>query len=734
MTRLNRRRRLLALRDSRPWLVLLAAGVAGCGASGPPPQAGEPGSPGGSLPDASPATDALAPPAASNAEDGSVSPDAAGGSGAAVAIFAAPDGAGAECTLAAPCTLAGAQAFLRALGPSTGDRVVNLRGGTYRLATPFQLTADDSGIDGHPVVYQAYGTEKPILSGAAQVTGFQIFDTANNIWRAPVPTTTSASRQLFVNGVRAERPHTVRGSIGFTPTARGLATVDADTTLGSWSVRPGLEVALDNAWKHMRCAVAAIEATTDATPIASSYPPASTSGTTLVVDPTCWANNETAVIHPGYPFNGGGVPPSLDNVSTVENVRELLGANGQTGQFYLDASGGFLYYVPRDDEDMTTADVELPALESLVQLAGTPGHIQPTNDDDAAATYSADWQPATARGFGDWLDDVHTTQGTGVAKFAFHGTGIDLLGELSAGLGAFNATLTDAATGKTVASGAGSETGSDRIAQQVLYSVGGLALGDYVLAIQKTASDGTSLVVDGFVVTPDVIAPVHDVTFRGVGFADSSWLAPSVGGYIDNQAGVLWDPTTHLPTRIPGAVAIHRGQRIQFEQNSFAHLGGAGLELADGTHDSDVTGNAFDDISGGAISVGEVDDYYLTDALATGPDRMTSGARLLTTRLRTQASTTTTPSRSGSATRERRRWRTTSSPTRRIPVSRSGGVGGGRPPAISRRPRVPGRRAAGEPTTTARIRSSPIASTTSCARSSTAAPSIPSARRPPSAA
>ena len=82
---------------------------------------------------------------------------------------------------------------------------------------------------------------------------------------------------------------------------------------------------------------------------------------------------------------------------------------------------------------------------------------------------------------------------------------------------------------------------------------------------------------------------------------------------------------SHMPRRIPGVLRVHRGLRVAIEGNSFAHLGGAGLELVDGSQESSVVGNRFDDISGGAISVGDVDDYYLSDALATGPARMTAG-------------------------------------------------------------------------------------------------------------
>jgi hypothetical protein len=540
-------------------------------------------------------------------------------------LFAAPTGSGAACTLAAPCSLLGAQTVARQLAPTAaGDLIVNLRGGTYRLAQPFLLDASDSGANGHRVIYAAYMQELPVLNGAVQVTNFALFDSSKQIWRASVPVGTQ-SRQLYVDGVRAERPHTQRNSLSFTPTAHGLATTSATTTPLAW-LHPGMEVAQDNAWKHMRCAIASIVATTDTTPLSSNYPAPSASGVTLVVDPGCWTNNELVVPHPGYPFNGGGVPPSLDNVSTIENVYELLGQNGQTGQFYLDSTAGYVYYVPRSGEDLTKADVELPILEALMDVSGGPGHFAPLNDDEVQLVYNGAWGQYTNRGRGDVNDDVHgTTDATAIALLSFTGTGVDLLSEVDPGEGSFNATLTKTSTGEVVRTDVASANGPTLLAQQVVYSLSGLPKDSYQLTLQKSANDGTWLVLDGVVITSDALTPVHDVAIRGLGFDYATWLAPSKDGYIDNQAGILWDPTTHVPTRIPGALRVHRGQRLEISGNSFAHLGGAGVELADGTQDSTILGNRFDDISGGAVSVGEVDDFWLADSFASGPTRMTSG-------------------------------------------------------------------------------------------------------------
>ena len=81
----------------------------------------------------------------------------------------------------------------------TGDIDVDLLGGTYRLASTFQLGPQDSGENGHNVVYQAAAGQNPVISGAKQVTGWSEYDSSKGIYRASVPVGTQSS-QLFVNG------------------------------------------------------------------------------------------------------------------------------------------------------------------------------------------------------------------------------------------------------------------------------------------------------------------------------------------------------------------------------------------------------------------------------------------------------------------------------------------------------------------------------------------------------
>jgi hypothetical protein len=510
-------------------------------------------------------------------------------------LYASPSGSGSTCSLSAPCSLDGAKSKVAGLAPSmAADIDVFLRGGTYRLAQAFALGASDSGRNGFKVVYAAYPGEKPVLSGATKVTGFSLFDSSKGIYRAAVPAGTQ-SRQLFVNGVRAQRARGPLNPSGFTLSGSSFTT--ADSSYASFTNASSVEIVNNNSWKQMRCPLASITAP-------------SGGGSSLNVDPACFANNNTSVPNRGFPFNGAGLP-KLSSITYVENAYQLLDS---PGEFYLDSSAGFLYYKPRSGEDLSSADVELPTTETLLNVSGTPGHLTPVNDSDPAITYTGSWSSSSGRNLGDLYNDVHTTTTNGDSvSYTFTGTGIDVLSETNSDEGSFDVYVDGTKTQSL------SAAGSSRLAQQVVASVSGLPKGQHTIKLVKTG--GTNMILDGFTVLPDAITPAHDIAFQNLTFAYTTWTLPSTAGYIDNQAGVLWDPSNNnAPVRIPAAVQVHRGSNITFAGDEITHTGGTGIDLADGTQNSTITGSFIHDTSGGGVSVGEVDDYYLTDT-----SRMTTG-------------------------------------------------------------------------------------------------------------
>ncbi len=110
-------------------------------------------------------------------------------------------------------------------------------------------------------------------------------------------------------------------------------------------------------------------------------------------------------------------------------------------------------------------------------------------------------------------------------------------------------------------------------------------------------------------------APVSNVSFRGITFSNSTWLAPSSSeGLIEGQAGFRmvgndpdFDATRLKWQKTPGAVNVSYGHGIGFEGNTFTHLGAVGLNLNTGTQGTDITGNVFRQIAATGIQIGGVE-------------------------------------------------------------------------------------------------------------------------------
>ena len=58
----------------------------------------------------------------------------------------------------------------------SGDIVVQLADGVYRLSAPLRFTAADSGTNGYTVIWQAAPAARPVISGAQRVTGWSLAD------------------------------------------------------------------------------------------------------------------------------------------------------------------------------------------------------------------------------------------------------------------------------------------------------------------------------------------------------------------------------------------------------------------------------------------------------------------------------------------------------------------------------------------------------------------------------
>ncbi len=302
-------------------------------------------------------------------------------------LYASPTGtATTVCAISAPCSLTAAQTVVRGMTATmTGDIVVDLRGGSYRMASTwtFSNTAHDSGTSGHRVIYAAYPGEAPHISGGQQVTGWTLHDSAKNIWSASVGSTLR-TRELYVNGVRAQLAHGPSDPSGWgTPTSTGL--VAPNSTMASWPDVVGAEVVSENTWVHKSCPISAA------------------SGTSITLAQPCYSNAEAPFI-----FSAGTTITQYPyNVSWLQNAYELLTG---PGMFYLNSGTGTMYYVPRSGEDLASADVEAPALSTLASGSGTAA-APLTNVTFSGLTFEyATWlDPATSSGYAEGQAGWHIT-------------------------------------------------------------------------------------------------------------------------------------------------------------------------------------------------------------------------------------------------------------------------------------------------------------------------------------
>jgi hypothetical protein len=323
---------------------------------------------------------------------------------ATIEVFAAPNGSGTACTSGAPCSLTGARDRVRAVNDAmTGDVVVQLATGTYPVTETFVLDAQDSGTNGHRVVYQADGSGPVVISGGRQLTGWQT--QPDGSWRTTVPDGTTF-RQMWVNGRHAVRARSPRaGQYSRLDDWKGdtlrIAVNTADVP--SLASTEGVEFVAKRNWTQHRLRVASVEA--------------GSNGLSYVTAKS-----------PEKEISFGATPgPKADQTYFWENAPELLDGEGE---FYLDQTSDTVTYRPRAGQ--TTDSVYVPGVQTLAAVRGTPEN--PARDITLRGiTFAhASWTEPDTEGF------VNTQAGVGKNASAFlpaaveveDSTGITLSGNL----------------------------------------------------------------------------------------------------------------------------------------------------------------------------------------------------------------------------------------------------------------------------------------------------------------
>jgi len=288
----------------------------------------------------------------------------------AAEIWVSPDGADTnpgtrELPLASSAlALRKGRELRRVNDPSISDGVrIVLRGGEYSLSEPLRVFPEDSGTATSPTTLTAASGENPILSGGVALGGWQLLTEGvpglpavakGKIWKTELPVFNGRRlefRQLWVDGHKATRARTPGDG-----TMERLVSWDRKTrsALIPRSIFPrakpdGVEMTVLQMWE---IAVLRLKSSqVDGENVRVSFH-----------EPESRVEFEHPWPQPSMGTKYGNAPFFL------ANAVEFLDS---PGEWFADQAAGWIYYWPRADEDLARAHVVAPALETVVEVAGT---------------------------------------------------------------------------------------------------------------------------------------------------------------------------------------------------------------------------------------------------------------------------------------------------------------------------------------------------------------------------
>jgi hypothetical protein len=234
--------------------------------------------------------------------------------------------------------------------------------GVYQFTEPMFIRPEDAGTEASPTIIEGTGNNV-VFSGGINIKGWKKL-TANiknlpsiargKVWVADVPTTVGEPlnfRQLWVNNKKAVR-------------ARDRQDDDMNRIL-SWNKQaencwipkpavdisntPGLEMVIHQWWAIANLRVKSTEQKGDSV-LLNFFQPESRVQSEHPW-PAPWISKETG-----------------NSAFYLTNAIQFL---DEPGEWYLDRAAQKLYYWPRDNENLATATIVTPVLETLVKIEGT---------------------------------------------------------------------------------------------------------------------------------------------------------------------------------------------------------------------------------------------------------------------------------------------------------------------------------------------------------------------------
>jgi hypothetical protein len=242
--------------------------------------------------------------------------------------------------------------------------LITMGGGVYQLDEPLVIRPEDSGISAPTIIRAAEG-EYPILSGGINVAGWSKAkrnieglpkNARGKVWVTDAPMTGDQLidfRQMWVNDKKAVRANTMNGD-----SMMRILSWDHKNQ-SCWIPKPktndlikvkGMEMLIHQMW-----AIAILRVKT--------YEPSGDSAKLTFRQPESRIQSE-------HPWPAPVISKKTGNSAFyLTNAIQFL---DQPGEWYLDKIAHKLYYWPRQNEDLNTANVVVPVLETLVKIEGSP--------------------------------------------------------------------------------------------------------------------------------------------------------------------------------------------------------------------------------------------------------------------------------------------------------------------------------------------------------------------------
>lgn len=248
-------------------------------------------------------------------------------------------------------TIEKAKEYVRTIsGDMSGDIVVNVEDGTYFLEDTLVFRNEDSGKNGHKIIYR--GSNMPLISGGVKVGAFEPTE-YTGIYKAPVDGITMM-HEMYVDGKKAylASANKIVKAIDYYQDPRSIYTYDgmimSRADIGEYENPEDIEFSWLVNWKYSTALVRDI------------IPDPENPDQVIVLMQQSWwdrISNYSDASYCAKPYRA----------FEMKNAFEFL---DKPGEFYYNKKEKFVYYMPREGENLESATVIAPRIDKLMKFDG----------------------------------------------------------------------------------------------------------------------------------------------------------------------------------------------------------------------------------------------------------------------------------------------------------------------------------------------------------------------------